>query len=82
MTNKTPVDVYDQPVYALTKQIQWRFANEFGNSKYFFLFVGFHIEKASLVVYGASIKGSGLEKLLGQSNLSISGMENTILTLM
>ena len=39
----------------------------------------YHIEKALLVVHGVCIKGSGLEKLLGKHNLSISGMENTIL---
>ena len=26
---QTPVDVSDQPVYALTKEIQWRFPTEF-----------------------------------------------------
>ena len=30
--NQTPVDTCDQPVYALTKQIQWRYPELFGNS--------------------------------------------------
>ena len=76
--NQTPVDTCDQPVYALTKQIQWRYPELFGNSKYFSLFGGLHIEKALLIVHGEFIKGSGLDKLLGQSNLSITGMENTV----
>ena len=76
--NQTPVDTCDQPVYALTKQTQWRYPELFGNSKYFSLFGGFHIEKALLIVHGEFIKGSGLDKLLGQSNLSITGMENTV----
>ena len=45
--------------------------------KIFFLFGGLHIEKALLLVHGEFIKGSGLDKLLGQSNLSITGMEDT-----
>ena len=39
---------------------------------------GLHIEKTRLIVHGEFIKGSGLDKLLGQSNLSITGMENTV----
>ena len=75
---QTPVDVCDQPVYALTKQIQWRLPERFGDSKYFTLFGGLHIEKA-FIVHGKFIKGSGLEKLLGQSNLSITGLDNAVL---
>ena len=61
--NQTPVDTCDQPVYALTKQIQWRYPELFRNSKYFPLFGGLHIQKALLIVHG------GLDKLLGQSKL-------------
>ena len=64
--------------YALTKQIQWRYPGLFANSKYFLLFGGIHIEKALLIFHGEFTKGSGLDKLLGQSNLSITGMENTV----
>ena len=76
--NQSPVDTCDQPVYTLTNQMQWRYPELFGNSKYFSLFGGLHIEKALLIVHGEFITGSGLDKLLGQSNLSITGMENTV----
>ena len=46
--------------------------------KIFFLFGGLHIEKALLIVHGEFIKGSGLDKLLGQSNLSITDKENSV----
>ena len=72
------MDTCDQLVYALTKQTQWRYPELFGNSKYFSLFGEFHIVKAPFIVHGEFIKGSGLDKLLGQSNLSIAGMENTV----
>ena len=75
--DQTPVDTCDQPVYALTK-IQWRYPGLFGNSKYFSLFGGLHFEKALLNVHGEFIKVSGLDKLLCQSNLPISGMENIV----
>ena len=37
---QTPIDVCDQPVYALTKQIQWKFPGQFNELSYFSLFVG------------------------------------------
>ena len=75
--NPLPVDTCDQSVYALTKQIQWRFSEPFSNSKYFSLFGRLHIEKALLIAHGKFITGSGLDKLLRESNWSITGMENT-----
>ena len=49
-----------------------------GNSKYFSLFGALHIGKALLIVHGEFIKDSHLDKLLGQSNLSITGMGNAV----
>ena len=54
---QTAVDVCDQPVYALTKEIQWRNPEEFGSSSYFSLFGGLHIEKILLVSHGELVKG-------------------------
>ena len=49
-------------------KIQWRYPELFSNSKYFLLFGGLHTEKALLIVHREFMKGSGLDKLLGQSN--------------
>ena len=75
---QTPVDVYDQPVYALTKEIQWRYPKEFGNTLYFSLFGGLHIEKILLIIHGELVKGSGLNKVLSASNISMIGTEAMI----
>ena len=40
--SQTSVDVCDQPIYALTKQLQWRFPSHF--RKYFCLFGGLHVK--------------------------------------
>ena len=48
--NQTPVDTCDQSVYALTKLIQWAFPDIFGNTKYFSIFGGLHIEKSLLII--------------------------------
>ena len=73
---QTPVDVCDQPVYALSKQIQWRFPELFRD--YFCLFGALHVEKSLLVIHGEYIKGSGLSNVLGKCNLSVIGLENTL----
>ena len=58
--NQTPVDVCDQPVYALTKEIQFRKPELFGNNQYFSLMGGLHIEHCLLSIHGELIKGSRL----------------------
>ena len=67
-TSQTPLDVCDQPVYALTKTIQWRFPTEFGMESYFSLLGGLHIEQSILMIHGKLIDGSGLERYLTQMN--------------
>ena len=57
--DQVPIDVCDQPVYALSKEIQYRFNEKFGQGKYFVLFGGLHIEKSFLVLHGNLINGTG-----------------------
>ena len=42
---QTPIVTWDQPVYALAKEIQRRFPEEFSPSSYFTLFGGIHFEQ-------------------------------------
>ena len=48
--SQTPADVSDCPVFASTKEAQYRLPAEF--SKYFSMFVGLHIEQCLLVTHG------------------------------
>ena len=68
---QTPADVSDQPVYALTKEVQWKMPNEFGEHQYFAMLGGLHIEQCLLVIHGQLIKGSGLHEILNKNHLSI-----------
>ena len=70
---QTPVDVCDQPVYALTKEIQVRKPELFGEDKYFSLLGGLHLEHCLLTIHGELVKGSGLYEVLNSNNLSIIG---------
>ena len=74
--NQTPVDTCDQPVYVLTKLIQWAFPDIFGNTKYFSIFGGLHIGKSLLIIHREFIRGSGLAELMQQCKLSVSGLGN------
>ena len=65
---QTSVDVCDKPVYALKKEIQWRYPDKFGNSSYFCLFGGLDFEQCILTIHGELIKGSGLENI---SNIGV-----------
>ena len=62
----------NQPVYALTKEIQWREKDTFGSSSYFSLLGGLHIEKILLTVYGELVKGSDPENILSACDFSIN----------
>ena len=35
--SQTPIDACDQPAYALTKTIQWKYPHDFGMGNYFTL---------------------------------------------
>ena len=60
--SQTPVDVSDCPVYALTKEAQFQFPEQFSN--YFVILMGLHIEQCLLVTHGQFIEGSGLREIL------------------
>ena len=75
---QTPVDVCVQPVYTLTKEIHWRYPDRFGNSSYFCRFGGLHFEQCILTIHGELIKGSGLENVLLNMDMSIIGTGSVI----
>ncbi len=39
---QTPVVTFDQPLYALAKQIQWKWPEEYGENKFVIMFGGLH----------------------------------------
>ena len=51
------VDKNDQPVYKLSKELQWRFRDRFGREKYFCLLGSLHLEKSILLLCGSLIEG-------------------------
>ena len=56
------MDVSDQPVYALSKEMQFRYPDIFGD--YVPLMGALHIEQSLLVIHGQLISGYCLIKIL------------------
>ena len=65
-----PADTCDQPVYAITKEIQLRYPAEFSDDQYFTILGGLHIEKSLLGIHGEIIAVCGLAEI---NNLSLVG---------
>ena len=49
---QTPVITFDQPLFALAKQIQWKWPETYGEDKFVVMFGGLHIEMAALKTLG------------------------------
>ena len=73
---QTPADVSDCPVYALTKEAQFRILKHF--SSYFAMFGGLHIEQCLLVTHGQFIEGSGLREILETCSLAAIGVGTVV----
>ena len=65
-------DTSDQPVCALSRQLQQMFPDSLGPGKYLPMFGGLHIEKLLLEIHGQLIAGSRLAQFLDQVKVSIT----------
>ena len=63
---QTHVVTLDQPLFALVKQIQWKWPEKHGEDKMVVMFGGLHIEMAALKTLGNWLRGSGWVKLRWQ----------------
>ena len=70
------VDCSDLPVFALTKELQFRYPKMFQN--YFPLFGGLQIEQSLLPLHGQLIKNSGLMKILNLQKLWTIGLSAVV----
>ena len=76
---QTPVITFDQPLYALAKRIQWKWPEEYGESKFVIMFGGLHIEMAALKMLGDWLKGSGWVQALVQAEITTQGTADSFL---
>ena len=70
--SQTPVDVSNQPVYALTKVLWFRHPEIF--LSVFPIFGQLHTEQSLLVIHGQLIEGSGLIHIFAENKFSTIGL--------
>ena len=76
---QTPVVTLDQPLFALAKQIQWKWPEKYGEDKMVLMFGGLHIEIAVLKTLGDWLRGSGWVRALVQAEIAKSGTADSFL---
>lgn len=77
---QTPVLTADQPLYALAKQIQWHWPDEYGEDKVVIMFGGLHIEMTALKSIGSILEDSGWTSALVEADVASSGTADSFLS--
>ena len=67
------MDISDQPVYVISKEVQIRYPTELGTEKYICTLRGLHMEHTVLLVHDNCEKESGLDTLFLHSKLLTDG---------
>ena len=67
---------FDQPRFALAKQIQCKWPEDDGKDKVVVMFGGFHIEMAALKTLGDWLDGSGWMQVLVQAEITAPNPQN------
>ena len=78
-TGQTPVVTFDQPLYAIAKQIQWQWSEMYGEDKFIVVFGGLHIEIAALGNLPDWLQGSGRVEALVQAEITTTGTADSFL---
>ena len=73
---QVPVIAADQPIYAVAKQIQWYWPEQYGHH----VFGGLHIELAALRSIGTLLRDSGWTGALFEAGVALSGTAESFLS--
>ena len=71
---------FHQPLYALAKQIQWRYPDTTGEDKLIVMLGGLHIELAVLEAIGSSLLGSGWTEAVAQTGITTTERAESLVT--
>ena len=77
---KVPVITADQPIFALAKQVQWHFPEQYGEHKYLVMFGGLYIEMTPFKSIGTLHQSSGWTGALVEAGVASSGTAESILS--
>ena len=76
--NQKAVITWDQPVYALGKQLQWKISTEFGDT--IWMLGPLHIEQMFLKLIGDWLEKSGWVEVYDYANINSNGKADSFLT--
>ena len=71
---------FDQPLFAIAKQLQWNNPDAYGEAKFVIMFGGLHIKLAILKVLGCWLDESGWNQVLVDANVASSGTAESFLS--
>jgi hypothetical protein len=77
--SQAPVIALDQPLFALTKQIQWKIPG-FGEYKFVVMMGGLHIEMASFKMLRKWLSGSGWPEVMCNAAVATQGIAESFLS--
>ncbi|CAG9823856.1 unnamed protein product [Phaedon cochleariae] len=80
LNNGIPVLTGDQPIYALAKQLQWKFPHLYGEDKFVVMMGGLHIEMAIMSMIGSWLTGSGWTDILVDAGVTSPGRAESLLS--
>ena len=76
---QVPVITVDQPLYAITKKIQWTWPFKYGEGKFVVMLGGLHIEMSLLRLIGDWLDGSGWAEAITAANVTTEGRVDALL---
>ena len=77
---QVPIITADRPIYALAKQVQWQWPEEYGEDKYLVMSGGLHIEMAAFRSLGSLLKDSGWTGALVEAGVASSGTADSFIS--
>ena len=69
----------DQSIFAIGKQLQWNFPEQYGCDKVLFMFGPLHIEMDFLRILGAYMEGCGWTSIVVNSGITTAGSAEALL---
>ena len=76
---QTHVITFDQALFAIAKEIQWKWPEKYGEDKCVILFGGLHIELVALKISADWLAGSGWVEVMLQADIYSAGTSDSFL---
>eukprot|EP00745_Piridium_sociabile_P003240 TRINITY_DN11945_c0_g1_i1.p1 TRINITY_DN11945_c0_g1~~TRINITY_DN11945_c0_g1_i1.p1 ORF type:complete len:368 (-),score=62.14 TRINITY_DN11945_c0_g1_i1:49-1152(-) len=78
-SGQVPVVALDQPLYAIAKQIQWKWPDSHGEKQFVVMLGGLHTEMAFLKALGNLLRDSGWTDTLVEANIASTGTADSFI---